>query len=336
MQSRSDKFEKGAAEKPLSCYVINTKEVPPTSFVTASSNSKVVTHYQQPQTREDSDRCVSYKSMNGKVTDKHREAFAAKQTHTRLNNNNSEKIIPVERPNSVKIPSYDEAVKQQQNDSGRGRRNPPPPKTNPSSGPPKKVVIQASTSELLDCLGKYVSAKCSRYVPSLEASDVIGWLRGVDRSLSATGWQDISFIMPASVMFVYMLCRDALNENVKTVHEVKAVVLTCLYVSYSYMGNEISYPLRPFITENDRFVFWGRCCQIMNNSSARMLRINMDSQYFTTIFHELRSHGTVTQNNAPTRPTHPRSLTHSSHYMQNSRRSSRPEFGKVAMTAGGY
>lgn len=273
------------------------------------------------------------------MTDKHIEAFAAKPSYARLNNNNTEKVKPIERPDNVKIPSYDEAVKQQ---DAQGHRKPPQQKSNPSSGPPKKVIIQASTSELLSCLGDYVSVKC-KYVPSLDSSDVIGWLRGVDRSLSLQGWQDINFIMPASVVFVYMLCRDALDENVRTVHEVKATVLTCLYVSYSYMGNEISYPLRPFIIENDRYVFWERCCQIMNKSSGKMLRINKDSQYFTALFRELRSHGSVNQTNAPTRPNHPRqyahhsrSLTHSSLHMQNSRRPARPAYTKVAMTAGGY
>lgn len=44
-----------------------------------------------------------------------------------------------------------------------------------------------------------------------------------------------------------MLVRELVDERVKSEHELQAVVLTCLYMSYSYMGNEISYPLKPFL-----------------------------------------------------------------------------------------
>ena len=50
-----------------------------------------------------------------------------------------------------------------------------------------------------------------------------------------------------------MLVRDAFEQGeclrLRTLDELHAFVLLCLYVSYSYMGNEISYPLKPFITE---------------------------------------------------------------------------------------
>ena len=44
----------------------------------------------------------------------------------------------------------------------------------------------------------------------------------------------------------------------------QAVVLACLYLSYSYMGNEISYPLKPFLVETDKEKFWDRCVTIIN------------------------------------------------------------------------
>ena len=151
----------------------------------------------------------------------------------------------------------------------------------------RKVVIQASTSELLECLGQFVRHRCHR-VPDLDASDIPTWLRGVDRALLMQGWQDICFIMPSSVVFVYMLCRETLHEEITTVFEVQCIVLTCLYMSYSYMGNEISYPLRPFLIEPERYAFWSRCCKIMNKMSGKMLRINNDAQFFTSVFRELK------------------------------------------------
>lgn len=57
---------------------------------------------------------------------------------------------------------------------------------------PKKTVIQASTSELLKCLGMYLHAKCYR-LQDFQAGDAVMWLRTVDRSLLLQGWQVIIF-----------------------------------------------------------------------------------------------------------------------------------------------
>ena len=152
--------------------------------------------------------------------------------------------------------------------------------------PPRKHLIQASTSELLDCLGQFVCQRC-HHVKDIEPADIPTWFRGIDQVLFKLGWHEISFIMPSSVVFVYLLCREVLVDTVTTVHEVQCIVLTCLYMSYSYMGNEISYPLRPFLIDQERSAFWGRCCAIANRLSWAMLRINCNSHYFTTIFREL-------------------------------------------------
>lgn len=58
---------------------------------------------------------------------------------------------------------------------------------------PKKTVIQASTSELLKCLGMYLHAKCYR-LRDFQAGDAVMWLRTVDRSLLLQGWQVRTFI----------------------------------------------------------------------------------------------------------------------------------------------
>ena len=54
----------------------------------------------------------------------------------------------------------------------------------------KKTVIQASTSELLKCLGHYLYKKCYR-LRDFQPGDCIMWLRTVDRSLLLQGWQVI-------------------------------------------------------------------------------------------------------------------------------------------------
>ena len=57
------------------------------------------------------------------------------------------------------------------------------------------------------------------------------------------------------------------------------------------MGNEISYPLKPFLVESDKDRFWDRCVNIVNRLSTSMLRINSDPSFFTEIFTELKEVG---------------------------------------------
>jgi len=159
---------------------------------------------------------------------------------------------------------------------------------------PKKTVIQASTSELLKCLGNFLYNRCYK-LRDFQPGDCIMWLRTVDRSLLLQGWQDIAFINPANVVFVYLLVRDCVDSSVVQETELQAIVLACLYLSYSYMGNEISYPLKPFLVETDKEKFWDRCVTIINKLSGSMLRINAEPSFFTEIFTELKSVGAHTE-----------------------------------------
>ncbi|CAH1154507.1 unnamed protein product [Phaedon cochleariae] len=155
---------------------------------------------------------------------------------------------------------------------------------------PRKTVIQASTSELLKCLGMFLHAKCYK-LKDFQAGDAVMWLRTVDRSLLLQGWQDVAFINPANVVFVYMLVRDLVKPDIECERDLQAVVLTCLYLSYSYMGNEISYPLKPFLVEDSKEKFWDRCLDIVDRLSSSMLKINAEPGYFTEIFTELKACG---------------------------------------------
>ncbi|XP_072212499.1 cyclin-dependent kinase 5 activator 1 [Excalfactoria chinensis] len=152
---------------------------------------------------------------------------------------------------------------------------------------PRRVVVQASTSELLRCLGEFLCRRCYR-LKHLSPTDPVLWLRSVDRSLLLQGWQDQGFITPANVVFLYMLCRDVISAEVGSDHELQAVLLTCLYLSYSYMGNEISYPLKPFLVESCKEAFWDRCLSIIDLMSPKMLQVNADPHFFTQVFADLK------------------------------------------------
>lgn len=103
--------------------------------------------------------------------------------------------------------------------------------------------------------------------------------------------QDQCFISPASLVFVYLLCREAVDEDTASEQELHSTFLTCLYLGYSYLGNEISYPLKPFLVESSRDAFWQRALELIGRLSADMLRINADPHFFTKVFQDLKNQG---------------------------------------------
>uniref|UniRef100_A0A8C9EN69 Cyclin-dependent kinase 5 activator 1 n=1 Tax=Pavo cristatus TaxID=9049 RepID=A0A8C9EN69_PAVCR len=54
------------------------------------------------------------------------------------------------------------------------------------------------------------------------------------------------------------------------------------------MGNEISYPLKPFLVESCKEAFWDRCLSIIDLMSPKMLQVNADPHFFTQVFADLK------------------------------------------------
>jgi cyclin-dependent kinase 5 activator 1 len=163
----------------------------------------------------------------------------------------------------------------------------------------RKTIIQASTSELLRCLSEYLCSSCQHLLPILDPLDCIIWIKSADRQLILQGWQEQVFVNPANIVFVYLIVRDTLtyvvpSTTIKSVSELHSIVLTCLYLAFSYMGNEITYPLKPFVTNNEtRDVFWQRVVLIMGQLSSKMLAINQNPKFFTECFSELKMYNLV-------------------------------------------
>ncbi|CAF0739948.1 unnamed protein product [Rotaria sordida] len=162
-----------------------------------------------------------------------------------------------------------------------------------------KTIIQASTNELLRCLGEYLCSCCSHLLPILDPTDCILWIKSADRQLILQGWQEQVFVNPANVVFVYLLVRETLtyivpSTTIKSVTELHAIILTCLYLAFSYMGNEITYPLKPFVTDDEtREAFWQRVVLLMGQLSSKMLAINQNPKFFTECFSELKTYDLV-------------------------------------------
>ncbi|CAD5215242.1 unnamed protein product [Bursaphelenchus okinawaensis] len=156
----------------------------------------------------------------------------------------------------------------------------------------KSDIVHSSTAELLLGLGKFVAGKCR--VQQFEPAQLVMWLRSIDRSLMLQGWQDVAFVNPANLVFVFYLVREQLErevDDIRTISELQSLIRTCLYVSYSYLGNEISYPLKPFISASEnRRKFWNRCIELINEHSDDMLRLNTSTTFFLDTFSELRTY----------------------------------------------
>lgn len=174
------------------------------------------------------------------------------------------------------------------------------PPTTTSSNPPTKTVAKTvpdkrwSLSDLLRCLGTYVQRHCTHLSTIPSASEVAVWVRSADRALQLNGWTVNCFLLESHVVFTYMLlCRAFQQFSVSSIADAKELVLMCLYISYTYNANEISYPLRPFLVKQDRVAFWDKCTTLSLSASAPMLRINRDRGYYEYYLAKLRAVSTL-------------------------------------------
>ncbi|PAA59096.1 hypothetical protein BOX15_Mlig029958g3 [Macrostomum lignano] len=152
----------------------------------------------------------------------------------------------------------------------------------------RRLLVQASTSDLLKCVAAFLRQHCSEL--HCDSGSVVSWIRSVDRNLILQGWADMAFVNPPNLVFFYLLVKAAVPADIASERQLQATLLTCLYVAYSYMGNEISYPLKPFLVDGNRAAFWDRCISLANLRSADMLRLNSDPAFFIDVFTELRSY----------------------------------------------
>ncbi|KAF8356778.1 cdka-1 [Pristionchus pacificus] len=152
----------------------------------------------------------------------------------------------------------------------------------------RRTVMHASTTDLLRGLGRFVAKRAK--IDNVDAAHVVMWMRAVDRSLLLQGWQDVAFINPANLVFVFLLMRsvDEDDECLCSLDGLHQWVLMCLYIAYSYMGNEISYPLKPFLVQKDKADFWSKCVALSMDQSEDMLRLNSSSSFFTQVFADLK------------------------------------------------
>ena len=193
---------------------------------------------------------------------------------------------PVEKSKAVATAQV--PTQQQRSDStASASSSRPPALPSRSRGLPQHVVAATrvqkkwTLTDLLQNLGLFVQKNCSHLHNAPSSTEVAMWVRCADRALQLNGWTINSFLLESHVVFSYMLIASAFEKyEVRTLADAKELVLLCLYVSYTYNANEISYPLRPFLVKQDRAAFWDKCMDISLNCSGMMLRLNRDHKYY--------------------------------------------------------
>lgn len=187
-----------------------------------------------------------------------------------------------------------QATTTDRNESLASSRPPPLPSKGTRSVPQSHRASRPTQrkwtlTDLLQNFGLFVQKKCSHLHNVPSPSEVAMWVRCADRALQLNGWTINSFLLESHVVFSYMLVACAFERyEVRTLADVKELVLLCLYVSYTYNANEISYPLRPFLVKQDRTLFWDKCMDISLSSSGMMLRLNRDHKYYSDTLASLK------------------------------------------------
>lgn len=217
-----------------------------------------------------------------------------------------DKVHPESAPSKETLDSYKEKSKDVKREEERSRvsyEEPTAPKPKiaplPSKSLPQHIVAATrvaqerkwTLTDLLQSLGAFVQKHCTYLHTVPTASEVAMWVRCADRALQLNGWTINSFLMESHVVFTHKLLKRAFETfESRTLADVKELVLMCLYISYTYNANEISYPLRPFLVKQDRVTFWDKCTTLSLAASSDMLRLNQERRFYSETLACLKSY----------------------------------------------
>ncbi|XP_065840026.1 cyclin-dependent kinase 5 activator 1-like [Oscarella lobularis] len=156
----------------------------------------------------------------------------------------------------------------------------------------KQSSTNHASPSINDLLRRYaidVCRRCASTCDGVEPREIERWIRSVDQTLIQLGWQEQEYVTESSLVFLHVLAKESCTpERIANVEELRMTILICLYLGFSYTGNEISYPLKPFLSgATSKKAFWDRCMSISMSMSGAMLDLNRDSTYYNRMRDEL-------------------------------------------------
>ena len=143
-------------------------------------------------------------------------------------------------------------------------------------------VNKSNVGLLLKAFGRFVVKLCAGMCLKPTAPEVAKWVIAMDKSLQDCRWTNKNFVCESHIVFLFMLMEIyAQEKSFLTIRDVRETVHVCLFISYTYNANEISYPARPFLSlGQDRNKFFQECVGLGLSASGDMLEINQDQDVY--------------------------------------------------------
>ena len=143
-------------------------------------------------------------------------------------------------------------------------------------------VNKSNVGLLLKAFGRYVVKLCAGMCLKPTAPEVAKWVIAMDKSLQDCRWTNKNFVCESHIVFLFMLMEIYSQEkSFLTIRDVRETLHVCLFISYTYNANEISYPARPFLClGQDRNKFFQECVGLGLTASSDMLEINQDQDIY--------------------------------------------------------
>ena len=143
-------------------------------------------------------------------------------------------------------------------------------------------VNKSNVGLLLKAFGRYVVKLCAGMCLKPTAPEVAKWVIAMDKSLQDCRWTNKNFVCESHIVFLFMLMEIYSQEKTfLTIRDVRETLHVCLFISYTYNANEISYPARPFLSlGQDRNKFFQECVGLGLSASREMLEINQDQDVY--------------------------------------------------------
>ncbi|KAI6649154.1 Cyclin-dependent kinase 5 activator 1-like [Oopsacas minuta] len=143
-------------------------------------------------------------------------------------------------------------------------------------------VNKSNIGLLLKAFGRFVVKLCAGMCLKPTAAEVAKWVISMDKSLQDCRWTNKNFVCESHIVFLFMLMEQYSRERTfLNIREVREGIHVCLFISYTYNANEISYPARPFLSlGQDRNKFFQECVGLGLGASSEMLEINQDQDLY--------------------------------------------------------
>lgn len=144
-----------------------------------------------------------------------------------------------------------------------------------------------SVARALTCLILAIRRKF-KGILSIDFNLLLDIFINLDKKLKRCGYQEEDLHV-ANIVFIFMLLKESLKswpEN-GTFPILRIQIMQCLFLSYSYAGSEISYPVRPFLGDIDKNEFFDGCVKMCNDHSEKMLNVMQNTAVYDTYLREL-------------------------------------------------